>query len=129
MPTEIPTPAKGDGLFSGFKYIFKAFRLSLWGMFLTFLGHALVPLIYKIMAAMGIGFVAYELGSFALDALFLKVQEYLTQLPSEALVFASMCKIDEALSVVFAGLAVRVSLMGFTSLTSGGKAKQMIWQA
>lgn len=122
-------PEKGAGLFSGLRYMLKAFRLSLWGMFLTFVGYALVPLIIKVMASLGIGFVSYELGTFALDALFVKVQEYLTQLPPEALVFASMCHIDEAISVLFAGLAVRLSFLGFSALTSGGKAKQMIWQA
>lgn len=94
-----------------------------------FIGFALVPLIIKVMAGLGIGFVTYQLGSFALAELFSKIQEHVSQLPPEALVFASMAKIDEAISIVFAGLAVRLSLLGFNAINSTGKQKSMIWQA
>lgn len=129
MPDEGTPPAKGAGFFASLKHLVKAFRLTVAGWILMFIGFALVPLIIKVMAGLGIGFVTYQLGSFALDQLFAKVQEYVTQLPPEALVFASMCNIDEAISIVFSGLAVRLSFLGFNALNSSGKAKQMIWQA
>ena len=129
MPDEGPAPPKGAGFWSHAKHLVKAFRLTIGGWILIFIGFALVPLIIKVMAALGIGFVTYQLGSFALDQLFAKIQEHVTQLPPEALAFAAMANIDEAMTIVFSGIAVRLSFLGFNALNSTGKAKQMIWQA
>lgn len=129
MPAEPAPPPKGTGLVGSLRHLFKVFRLTIAGWILMFIGFALLPLIIKVMAGLGIGFVTYQLGSFALAELFSKVQENVSQLPPEALVFVSMAKIDEAISIVFAGLAVRISLMGFSAINSTGKQKSMIWQA
>lgn len=125
---EIPAP-KGVGLFGYLKYIFKVARARTVGWVLVFIGFALVPLILQIMTSLGIGFVSYQLGSFALSEIFSKMQTYVSQLPPEALTFAAMAKIDEAISILFAGLAVRLSFMGFNSIGSSGKQKTMIWKA
>lgn len=130
MPSEPAPPPKGAGFFGSLRHLWKAFRLSFFGWVLMFIGFAMVPLIIKIMAGIGIGFVSYQLGSWALNEVFEMVKQYLSLIPPEAIAFAAMCKIDEAISILFAGLAVRLSLMGFTAATANtGKVKEMIWQA
>ena len=126
-----PTPTKptGVGLVRWLGNAFKLIRVTAVGWILMFLGFALVPLIIKVMAGLGIGFVTYQLGSYALDGIFSQVQTHVSALPPEVLAFISIAKIPEAISVLFGGLAVRLGMMGFNSVQSAGKMKQMIWQA
>ncbi|MBV2129871.1 DUF2523 domain-containing protein [Arsukibacterium indicum] len=124
----IPTP-KGVGIGSLLTHGLKAFRLSIVGFILTFIGFALVPLIIKVMSGLGIGFVVYELGTMALQVIFTQIQTHFSGLPPEILQFVSMAKIPDAISILFGGLAARLAFMGFSNLSTTGKQKSMIWQA
>lgn len=87
---------------------------------------AIVPLAIKLLSALGIGFVTYQLGGFAIDTLFLQVRNSLGGLPSSMLVFISIARLDDALAVVFGALAARLAFNGFssgskTSMTLSGR--------
>lgn len=128
LPGE-PSAPKGVGIGSLLSHGLKVFRLSIVGFVLTFIGFALVPLIIRVMGGLGIGFVTYQLGSMALQEIFQTIQGHFSQLPPEVLAFVGIAKIGEAISILFAGLAVRLALMGFSSISGTGKQKSMIWQA
>lgn len=103
---------------------------SLFSGFVSFLlravGLAVVPLAIKLLSALGVGFVTYQLGSFGIDSLFNQVKFSLSGLPSHMLVFISIARIDDALAVVFGALAARLAYQGFnsgskTSIKLGGR--------
>lgn len=128
LPPADPVPT-GVGLVAWLRHALKLLRLNLWGFILTFIGFALVPLIIKVLGALGVGFVTYQLGQFALREIFSLVQTNINQLPPEALAFVGIAKIDEAISIVFGGLAARLALMGFTGIGSTAKKRGMVWEA
>lgn len=126
----LPTPSpSGGGFLSWFRHAMKLTRVTFVGMFVTFLGFALVPLIIKVMGGLGIAFVSYQLGSMALTEVFQVIKNNFDALPPEVIPFVGMAKIGEGISIIFGGMAARLALMGFTSSTSTGKRRGMIWEA
>lgn len=125
----IPAEPAGVGLVSWLRHALKIFRLSLYGWILTFVGFALVPIIIKVMGGIGIGFISYKLGGFALKEVFSAIQSNINSLPPEILPFIAMSKIGEGMSIIFGGIAARVALMGFNSMNAGGERRGMIWKA
>lgn len=67
----------------------------------------------KVFIALGIGFVTYQLGSLGLDTIFDSLTGYLGDLPSDALSFLKLARVDEGISVIFGALSARLTLMGF----------------
>ena len=128
LPPSPPAPT-GVGLIGWLGHAFKLLRFNLVGFILTFIGFALVPLIIKVLGALGVGFVTYQLGQFALGEIFSLVQSNINQLPPEVLAFVGIAKIGEAISIVFGGLAARLALMGFSGTGSTAKKRGMIWEA
>lgn len=90
---------------------------------LLFLSTTLGPYIINLLLGFGVGYVTYELGTFALDQVFNEVKSALSGIPSDLLTFVSIAKIDEAISILFGGLAARLALSGFSSITSAGKKR------
>lgn len=128
LPPSAPAPT-GVGLVGWLGHALKLLRLNLWGFILTFVGFALVPIIIKVLGALGVGFVTYQLGNFALGELFSAIQTHINQLPPETLAFIGIAKIGEGISIVFGGLAARLALMGFSGTGSTAKKRGMIWEA
>lgn len=96
---------------------------------IAFLGLYIVPWIINIFKAAGVGFVYYQLGSYALDNLFGYLKSTLDMLPPEVIIFLSLAKVDEAISIIFAAFAAKLTLKGFTNTSSTGKKKDMVWEA
>lgn len=94
---------------------------------LMFLATAIGPYIIKLLLGFGVGYVTYELGSFALNGVFNEFKSSLSGLPSDLLAFVSIAKMDSAIGILFGGLAARLALAGFTSATSPtGKQRSMV---
>lgn len=125
----LPTPPSKPGITSWLSHAFKLTRVTVVGGIIWFLGFALVPLIIKVMGGLGIGFISYQLGNMALTEVFQLIKNNFDALPPEVIPFVAMSKIGEGISIVFGGMAARLALMGFTSSTSTGKRRGMIWEA
>jgi len=76
----------------------------------------------RVLLALGFGYVAYTGITTALDGLKGAAISYLTGAPAQIIVIMSMLKVDRALSLIFAAVAVRLLLDGLTS----GAVKRMI---
>ncbi len=103
IPALIMTLMRGLSAFS-----FKSFFLILFGM----MAMKVIP---KILVGLGLGFVTYKLGGFALDAIYLKVTDSFTGLPADSLTMLKIAKIDEFLSIVFGAVSARMVIAGFNS--------------
>ncbi|WNO61091.1 DUF2523 domain-containing protein [Rheinheimera sp. MMS21-TC3] len=90
---------------------------------IAFLATSLGPYIINLLVGAGVGYVTYELGTFALDQVFNEVKSALSGVSADLLTFVSIAKIDEAMSILFGGLAARLALSGFSSVTSAGKRR------
>lgn len=90
---------------------------------IAFLSTAVAPYIINLLVGAGVGYVTYELGTFALDQVFNEVKASLSGVSADLLAFVSIAKIDEAISILFGGLAARLALAGFSSVTSVGKRR------
>jgi hypothetical protein len=96
-------------------------------MFMYFLGTGLIALVVKVLAGLGFGLVAYNLGGFALDTVYEKMQNALTDLPSDFLMLVKVARIDEAVSVLFGALSARLTFMGITA--AGGRTNyHPVWR-
>ena len=80
--------------------IFSSFKT--W--FLLFLATAVGPYIINLLIGAGVGYVTYELGSFAITEVFNDVKSSLTGLPADLLAFVAIAKLDEAVSILMGGL-------------------------
>lgn len=107
---------------SAFATVLSSFKA--W--FLLLIQVALANIIIKVLLAFGIGYITYELGSFALSTLFNDFKSSLSGLPGDLLTFVSIAKIDKAITILFGGLAARLTLAGFSSVMSAtGKKRSM----
>lgn len=94
--------------------------------FLLFLATSIGPFIIKLLLGFGVGYITYELGSFALNEIFNDFKSALSGLPGDLLSFVSIAKIDEAIGILLGGLAARLAIDGFSSVTSSsGKKRSM----
>lgn len=114
------------GLIPWLASAFSALFSGLVSVLLRTAGIAIVPLAIKLLSALGIGFVTYQLGSLGMDTLFNQVKNSLGGVPADMLVFISIARIDDALAVVFGALAARLAYQGFnsgskTSVNLGGR--------
>jgi hypothetical protein len=102
--------------------------LASWkAWFLLFMATSIGPFIIKLLLGFGVGYVTYELGSFALNELFNDFKSSLSGLPGDLLTFVSIAKMDSAIGILLGGLAARLALAGFTSATSAtGKKRSMV---
>lgn len=69
-------------------------------------------LIPKILLALGIGFVTYNLGSYGLDSIYNLITDQLSTLPADILAMFKLAKIDEFLSIIFGAFTARLTLAG-----------------
>ncbi|SCZ52954.1 DUF2523 domain-containing protein [Thiohalomonas denitrificans] len=91
-----------------------------WGSLLTLIA----PLVYKVVAALGLGFVTYLGLSYVMDELMSYMQGALSGLPSEMLAMVALLKIDQAIALIVSAFSVRAAISGW----SGGKKTGSVWQ-
>lgn len=102
------------GLFASLGRQLFAFKTYL--MATIFIGGAqfFAAMTKKVLLALGIGFVTYRLGSYGLDYAYDLLSGSLSDLPSDALVFLKLARVDEAISILFGAISARITLMGFS---------------
>ena len=94
---------------------------------LLFLATSVGPYIIKLLLGFGVGYVTYELGSFALTTVLNEVKSAMSGMPGDMVAFVSIARLDEAVTILLGGLAARLALMGFNSATAAaGKRRSMI---
>lgn len=104
---------------AAFGTIFTSLKIS----FYVFLGTYLGPYIMNLLIGAGVGYITYEIGSFGLELVLNDVKSALSGVSGDLLTFVSIAKIDEAISILLGGLAAKLSIAGFSSVTSAGKMR------
>jgi len=114
-------------LASAFRILFLNGR----SLFLAFFGIYMVPWIISIAKGLGVGYITYQLGSYALDNLFDYIKNQFAGLPSEMIAMLSIAKVDEFLSVIFAAFAAKIFLAGFRTKDgqASNKKDEITWSA
>jgi len=102
-------------LASAFTTLFSSFKA--WVLLL--IGSYSIPWIINLLKGIGVGFVTYQIGTYALGNLFTLIKDSLGGLPSDLLMFIALARVDEAISILFAAFAARLAIHGF----SGGSKK------
>lgn len=79
-----------------------------------------VPLIVKVLLALGIGFVSYQGADFVVTAAQSAITSELGALPSDMFNILAMAGVDEGIKILFAGasasITIRVTFGAFTKL-------------
>lgn len=92
-------------------------------------GHVLAwvisSLIFKVFAALGIGYVVMTGVGSLLDGILAEIQGLSGGLDANSIAILGMLRIDDAISVIFAAVAVRISLKTFG--VSGGPIRQLVF--
>jgi hypothetical protein len=114
-------------LASAFRILFLNGR----SLFLAFLGVYLIPWLISIAKGLGVGYVTYELGSYALDTLFGYLKDQFAGMPAEMISMLSIAKVDEAISIIFAAFAAKLFLAGFHNKNGDASTKksEITWSA
>jgi ABC-type Co2+ transport system permease subunit len=92
--------------------------------FLVLVGMMVGPLIIKALAALGAGWAVYELGDYALTAIYAEIQSSTLALPPLVVSSLALLRLDEALQTIFAAFTARLVLNGFQD----GIMKVFIWR-
>lgn len=93
---------------------------ALWSGLLLIVG----PLIYKIAAAIGLGFVTYTGVDFVMTYLENYVHSNLSGAAPNIVAMLGLLGVDRAVSLIFSAVAVRATLSGWTAI---GK-RSSIWK-
>lgn len=93
--------------------VFGNIKFWLVTAFFAIIAAGTVSLVFRVFIALGIGYITYNLTSFALDILFTRLTDSFDTLPVEVLTFLSMARIDDFISVMFSALSARLVLAGF----------------
>lgn len=80
------------------------------------LAQLIAAVTYKFLFAMGVGFVTYQLGTMSIDYVHDMLSGVLGDLPSDALTFLKIARVDEGISIIFGAISARLTLMGVTAL-------------
>ena len=110
---------------------FRILFLNGRSLFFAFLGVYIIPWLINIAKGIGVGYVTYELGSYALDTLFDYLKDQFAGMPAEMLAMLDIAKIDEAISIIFAAFAARLFLAGFHTKDGQPSTKkdEITWSA
>lgn len=79
----------------------------------AFIKTAIVPIIFYILAAVGIGLVTYQGMDLLFNALQSEVQSRLSGLPSDMVQILGLLKIDVAIQIIFASYVSALTFKGF----------------
>lgn len=93
----------------------------LWFIFASIV----VPLVFKVFAAIGIGSVTYIGVQALLDQVSTLIQSYLFALPVEIQQLLGVLRLDDAISLVLSAAAVRAV---FAGLNSSGVISKTQWK-
>lgn len=92
--------------------------------FLVLVSLMVGPLIIKVLAAFGAGWAVYELGDYALTAIYAQIQSSTLALPPLVVSSLTLLRLDEALQTIFAAFTARLVLNGFQD----GIMKVFVWR-
>lgn len=95
-----------------FGRMFLGVKTSLVGWFVFLITIGFSSLVVQLLITLGIGFITYNLGTFALNTLYIQIQQSLTGMPSDFLMLVKLARIDEAISILFGALSGRLALSG-----------------
>lgn len=89
------------------------------------LGWVIGSLIFKVIAAFGVGFVVITGVEALINAAFDEIQSLTSGVDANVLAVLGMLRIDDAITVLAAAVAVRISLKTFG--VGGGGIKQLVF--
>lgn len=99
---------------------------GLWAAAGAFLSTIIVPLIWRAVAAIGLGFVTYTGIDLMLDELKIMVQGQFAGLPSLALQAIGMIKLDVGFTIILSSLLIR-AVMGTASQAASAGMRKPTW--
>lgn len=74
----------------------------------------IVPLVFWILASIGIGFVTYQGMDLLFNAMQTEIQNRLGGLPADMVAILGLLKIDIAIQIIFASYVSALTFRGFT---------------
>lgn len=83
-----------------------------------------VPLVVRILIALGIGSVTYVGIKALFDSLLANVQSQFAGFPTEVLDVIAVMRVDDAVTVLFSAIVVRLA---FAGLTAAGAIQRVKW--
>lgn len=89
----------------------------------------IVPIVFKVLVALGIGFVTYSGVTLGIDQISAFVESQFTGLPSYILQLIALMKVDIAISMLLAAYSAKLALQsvnGSISRFSAGKAGNQV---
>lgn len=96
--------------------------VAFWSSFVAIAG----PLVVRVLAAIGLGVVAYAGISELMDTLFDLVQTNIGALGADILQFVAVFNVDRFFTMVFSAFTIKLVFMG---LTATGTITRMQWRA
>ena len=88
----------------------------------TIISHVIAALIFKVLTALGVGFVTYVGVSALIDGAFNEIESMTSSLPVEVIQVLITLRIDDAITVLASAVAIRLSLKTFGV---GGQIRQL----
>lgn len=80
----------------------------------------IVPLVVKLLVALGVGFVSYQGAEFIITSAQASINTEFGQLPNDMFSILAMAGVDEGIKIMFAGatasITLRVTLGAFTRM-------------
>jgi hypothetical protein len=92
------------------------------GWIIAGLASAAGGIVFRVLAALGIGFVTYTGVDLLLSGAEAKIFELMGQMGPNVVAMYGVLKIGQCIKTVFVGLAMRAALSGF----SGGSSTKMV---
>lgn len=89
---------------------------------MTFLSTAIVPLVKKVLSALGIGAVTYVGINFVIDQAKAQMMAQLTGVSADVAQIMGMFKFDVAVNIVFAAVTTRIVLSGVNKVSGSKKS-------
>jgi len=95
-----------------------------WSAVLMIVG----PLVYRVVTALGVGWVTYEMSTLATDTLLDYVKGQLSGLPGDMLAIVSLLRLDDGVGIIAAAYAARAALAGWRMFEGRYQRRGMRWQ-
>jgi len=100
---------------------------ALWMRIAMFLLGVVLPIVYKVLAALGIGFVAFVGIGQLLSGIETYVRSLLGQVPDKIFTILGMAQVDIAINIMFAALSARLAIMMMDKLLNR-PIRRMVWK-
>jgi len=101
---------------------------TIWMRIALFVFGIILPIVYKVLAALGVGFVTFVGIGALLSGIEAYVRSLFSQVPDKIFTILGMAQVDIAINIMFAALSARLAIMMMDKLMNR-PIRKMGWKA